>query len=141
MTNRHNWNSHDIIKAYYGQSIVEHAFKNLKNPFHLSLRPNFHWTDQKIKVHAFACVLGYTLTMLLWKTVKKKCNYKGNLDNLLDDLNEVRLATILEHDNGKTNVKYQMEEMNKKESEFMKALDCLNIHERKLKLKGISVYK
>jgi transposase len=141
MTNRHNWNSHDIIKAYYGQSVVEHAFKNLKNPFHLSLRPNFHWTDQKIRVHAFACVLGYTLTMLLWKTVKEKCKYKGNLDNLLDDLNEVRLATILERDKNKPNVKYQLEELDEKELGFMKALECLNIHERKLKLKGISVYK
>ena len=79
--------------------------------------------------------------MLLWKTVKEKCKYKGNLDNLLDDLNEVRLATILERDKNKPNVKYQLEELDEKELGFMKALECLNIHERKLKLKGISVYK
>ena len=79
--------------------------------------------------------------MLLWKTIREKCDYKGNLDNLLDDLNEIRLATILDLDDKKVNVKYQMEELDKKEIDFMKALGCFNIHERKLKLEGISVYK
>ena len=30
MTDRHHWSTVDIIKAYYGQSFVEHTFKNLK---------------------------------------------------------------------------------------------------------------
>jgi hypothetical protein len=29
----------------------------------------FHWTDSKIRVHAFYCVLALTLTSLLWREV------------------------------------------------------------------------
>ncbi len=141
MSNRHDWSSHDIIKAYYGQSIVENAFKNLKNPFHISLRPNFHWTDQKIKVHALGCVLGYTLTMLLWKTVREKIEYKGNLDNLLDTLNEIRLTTIVDCNKKKPTVTYQLEEMDPKETEYIKSLSCIDAHRKKLKIPGLSVYK
>jgi len=64
MTDRHDWDTVDIIKAYYGQSMIEHAFRNLKNPYHLALKPQFHWTDQKIKVHFFICVLGYLLASI-----------------------------------------------------------------------------
>ena len=64
MTDRHDWDTVDIIKAYYGQSMIEHAFGNLKNPYHLALKPQFHWTDQKIKVHFFICVLGYLLASI-----------------------------------------------------------------------------
>ena len=32
MTDRHDWDTVDIIKAYCGQSRIEHAFRNLKNP-------------------------------------------------------------------------------------------------------------
>ena len=35
ITNRHRWSAEEIILAYWGQSHVEWAFKNIKNPFHL----------------------------------------------------------------------------------------------------------
>ena len=141
MTNRHDWKSCDIVKSYYGQSVIEHAFKNIKNPFHISLRPNFHWTDQKIKVHAFCCVLGYTLCMLLWKTIREKTDYKGNLDNLLDALNDIRLAVVLNDEKKKIDVNYQLEVLDEKEEKFMESLSCLNVHKRKMQINGISVYK
>ena len=53
MTNRHDWESEKIIKAFYGQSTVEGAFKNIKNPYHLAVTPGFHWTDHKIKNSLF----------------------------------------------------------------------------------------
>ena len=61
MTNRHDWDTASIIEACHGQSKVENAFKNLKNPYHLTVEPQFHWTDHKVKVHFFICVLGYKL--------------------------------------------------------------------------------
>ncbi len=59
MTDRHAWNSEKIIKAYEGQAEVESAFKNMKNPYHLTFKPQFHWTDQKIVTHYFICIIGY----------------------------------------------------------------------------------
>jgi transposase len=142
MTNRHDWDTDRIIKAYYGQSMIEHAFKNLKNPYHLALRPQFHWTDQKIKVHFFICVLGYLLATILWREAKAKAGFKGSLDTLLDMLNNIRLATILEDTKTRGRVKatYQLEEMSEEETVLMKALEVENIHNIRLKFKGVGVY-
>ena len=37
----------------------------MKHPAFLSWEPMFHWTDQKIRVHAFYCVLALLLASLL----------------------------------------------------------------------------
>jgi transposase len=96
MTDRHEWNSAAIIQAYHGQSFIEGAFRNMKNPYHLALRPQYHWTDQKIAVHFFICVMGYLLATLVWRESVKKAQFTGCMDTLLDTLNNIRLATMLE---------------------------------------------
>ena len=116
MTNRHNWESEEIIKAFYGQSTVENAFKNIKNPYHLAFTPGFHWTEHKIKIHYFTCVLGYLLSTLIWHDARK-IGFNGTLDNLLDTLNKIRLSRRLECSGkkGKPKVVYQLEEMSNEE--------------------------
>ena len=37
----------------------------MKNPHFVTFPPSFHWTDQKIRVHAFYCVLALTMVSLL----------------------------------------------------------------------------
>jgi len=38
----------------------------------LGWAPMFHWTDSKIRVHAFYCVLALTLTSLLQRTLHQQ---------------------------------------------------------------------
>ncbi len=142
MTDRHDWSTVNIIKTYYGQSMIEHAFKNLKNPYHLALRPQFHWTDQKIKVHFFICVLGYLLAAIVWREVRTKVQFEGTLDTLLDTLNNVRLATMLEDTKTRGRVKatYKLEEMSEVEELIVKASGINDIHYDRLKFSGVSVY-
>lgn len=144
MTDRHDWSTEEIIKAYHGQAFVEQAFKNLKNPYHLAIRPQFHWTDQKIKVHYFICVLGYLLATLLWKQAKERANFTGTLDNFLDYLNNIRLAVMLEAaEKGKKGcVKaiYKLEETSEDESLLIKEFAIDNYHIEKRKLSGVGVY-
>jgi len=122
MTDRHHWSTVDIVKAYYGQSFVEHTFKNLKNPYHLALKPQFHWTDQKIIVHYFGCVLGYQLSAIVWRQAKLGTRFTGALDTLLDMLNNIRLGTILEESKTRGRVKatYKLEEMSDEEDAIKK---------------------
>ena len=143
MTNRHEWTSQEIITAYYGQSKIEHAFKNMKNPYHLALKPQYHWTDQKIKVHYFICVIGYLLSSIIWREAKLKAGYKGSLDNLLDLLNNIRLGTMLEESKktGKPKATYKLEEMNEVEKRIMIALGIENAHNEQPKIKNVGVYK
>ena len=142
MTDRHDWSTVDIIKAYYGQSKIEHTFKNLKNPYHLALKPQFHWTDQKIVVHYFICVLGYLLTAILWRQARLKAQFNGSLDTLLDMLNNIRLGTVLEESNTRGRVKaiYKLEEMSDDENLLLEALEVKDLHNDRPKLKGVGVY-
>ena len=142
MTNRHDWGTEEIIKTYWAQADIENAFKNLKNPYHLTLKPQFHWTDQKIIVHYFICVLGFLLTTIIWRQVKIKINYKCCIDTLLDTLNNIRLATLLEKSTtrGRVKAEYKLEEMSEEENMIMEALEIMKIHINRPKLNGVGVY-
>jgi transposase len=143
MTNRHTWTSREIISAYYGQSKIEHAFRDLKNPFHLALKPQHHWTDQKIKVHYFICVIGYLLSTIIWREARLKAGYTGSLDGLLDTLNNIRLATMLEESKkaGNPKANYLLEVMSEQEEKIMSALGLENRHHEQPKIKDVGVYK
>jgi len=64
-TDQHSWSNEQIVLAYRSQSQVENAFADMKDPHFLSWEPMFHWTDSKIRVHAFYCVLALILGSLL----------------------------------------------------------------------------
>lgn len=142
MTNRHDWGTASIIRAYHGQSKIENAFKNLKNPYHLAITPQFHWTDQKVKVHMFICVLGYLLAAIVWRKVRLSTEFSGTLDTLFDNLNNIRLATILEESKTPGAVKaiYKLEEMSATENTLMEALKIKDLHNNRPKINGVGVY-
>lgn len=142
MTNRHSWSAAEIIEAYYGQSNVEKAFKELKNPYHLTVKPQYHWTDQKIKVHNFICVLGYLLTSLLYKEARNKANYKGSINSLLNELKNARLGTVLTNNNqdGKIKIEHKIEEMSGDEQVLFNALGLQKILNKGVKIEGVSIY-
>jgi len=99
ITDRHSWSDEEILLAYRGQSHVEEGFRQLKDDEHFAVRPQYHWTDQKIQVHTFLCLLA----LLLGRTLEREARtlgYTEGLSGLLDLLGTVRLAMIL-HPSGK----------------------------------------
>jgi len=54
-----------IVEAYRGQARVERAFRDLKDPWVGAFRPQYHWTDQKLIVHALLAVLALLLGRVL----------------------------------------------------------------------------
>jgi len=129
ITNRHEWSEDEIISAYWGQAQVEYAFKNMKNPYHLALRPQYHWTDQKIEVHGFICLLAFLLAMVLFKKAKEQAGFMGCPHVLLEKLSAVRLATFIESPSEKTKGRYKAvqrtEEMDEDISQLAQALGLL----------------
>lgn len=94
ITDRHSWSDEEIILAYRGQSHVERTFQQLKDEDHCAVRPQFHWTDPKIRVHTFICLLG----LLLGRVVEyeaRQLGYSQGLSGLLDLLGSIRLAMVL----------------------------------------------
>jgi transposase len=113
ITDRSDWTTAQIVEAYRGQSRVEAAFRDLKDPGMLSTRPQFHWTDQKLQVHAFMCVIAYLLVRLLWWRARRDANFAGGARNLLAQLARIRECRIVEHTGraGRPRVRQQIEEV------------------------------
>ncbi len=64
-TDQDQWPDEDLVYAYRGQYRVEDCFRQMKHPHFVTFSPVFHWTDQKIRVHAFYCVLALTMVSLM----------------------------------------------------------------------------
>ena len=64
-TDREDWPLAEVVAAYRSQADVEAGFRQLKDPRVVSFSPMFHWTDQKIRVHVFYCVLALAVAHLL----------------------------------------------------------------------------
>ncbi len=94
VTDRDDWSTAEIIRTYRGQTHVEAVFAHMKDPIHLMLRPQYHWTDQKLHVHVFTCVLSYLLARLLHLRAQQAVGYTRSMERLLDTLTEVRRANI-----------------------------------------------
>jgi transposase len=124
VTNRHEWSSEKILLTYRGQSNVENAFRNLKNPHHLAVRPQYHWTDQKIEVHFLICILSYLLTMTIYSKLKKEIDYKHSIRRLMDDLKSIRIACVAKKKSRK--VSYQLEKIPTHIEKLCRALNITN---------------
>lgn len=71
-TDNDDWTNEEIVLGYRSQHHIEDAFRQLKHPHYLGWSPMFHWTDGKIRAHAFTCVLALTLSSLLQRTLYQK---------------------------------------------------------------------
>lgn len=143
MTDRHDWTDKEIMAAYHGQSKVEYAFKNLENPYHGSVHPQFHWTDQKIRVHVFTCVLGFLFESVIYRRAQKKKYGQTNYNNLFDRLERIRLAALIE-DRGKRkqmDVYYTLEETEPEDELLLDALGIRDFHIKRPRFKDLVVYK
>ena len=67
VTDRTEWTTAEILETYAAQERVEDLFRTTKDVRHFSMRPQWHWTDQKIRMHVFLCLLSVTLAEILRK--------------------------------------------------------------------------
>jgi hypothetical protein len=93
----------------------------------LSTRPQFHWTDQKLHVHAFMCVTAYLLVTLLHRRAARQAAYQGSSRRLLAELAEIRCCRLIDVTGrkGRPRVRWQMEEIEETRSALAQALGAL----------------
>lgn len=91
-TNRKDMTDYEIITAYRSAWHVEHSFRQMKDTDFLTVRPIFHWTDQKISVHIFICVLAYRLCTLLQKELHQK-GIKCSIDQYIKSMSAINRVT------------------------------------------------
>jgi transposase len=100
-TARAEWTTAQIIEAYRGQSRVERAFRDLKDPWVCAFRPQYHWTDQKLIVHALIAVLSLLLGRVLLRRAQRRLGYRGSLRHLIQKLSAIRTCIVLEQQPGR----------------------------------------
>jgi transposase len=112
LTTQHNWTTAQIIEAYRGQARVERAFRDLKDPWVGAFRPQYHWTDQKLLVHAFIAVLSLLLGRLLLRRAQQRVRYRGTVRGLIEQLSQLRRTTLIRRPEGRGRpaVRQQFEE-------------------------------
>jgi transposase len=124
ITDRDGWSTADIIRAYRSQASIEGVFRAWKDPFHVSLRPQFHWTDQKLHVHVLVCVLAYLLARVLLLRAQQIVGPIDSIRTMIDRLAAVRRATVARPDaDGTWRVTSQLEEMDEPVSALFRGLD------------------
>jgi transposase len=72
ISNHPTMSKFDIVWLFRQQYTVEQAFKYLKSPNLLMVKPIFHQNDECIRGHLFSCIIGLLLMMLLVRKVQKQ---------------------------------------------------------------------
>ncbi|HMF31172.1 MAG TPA: IS1634 family transposase [Candidatus Lokiarchaeia archaeon] len=71
-TNQGEWAPKDVIWSYREQYIIEQAFRAMKDPAAIAIRPMYHWSEKSIEGHVFTCVLAlFLLSVLRMKLAMK----------------------------------------------------------------------
>jgi transposase len=97
-TGRDEWTDQEIIAAYRAQARGENGFRQMKDREFASFSPTFHWTDQKLRVHAFYCTLALMIVSLIERQIRQAGIQQDDLPlgsklamRLLSEINEVTL--------------------------------------------------
>jgi transposase len=94
LTNRRDWSAEQVVAAYGGQQQLEQVFRGLKDGDWLGWGPMHHWTDSKIRVHAFYCMLGISLLKSLQR--EAQAAWPGlSIEQLLEELRQIHQVVLL----------------------------------------------
>lgn len=94
VTSHDDWSAEETIKAYRSLSSIEETFKRMKDVHFLRWQPAYHWTDQKLKVHAFYCVLALLLASLARK-VAVEAGMDLTVPALLKELSGIHEVAVI----------------------------------------------
>jgi transposase len=94
LTNRMDWTAEQVALGYSGQQEIERVFRGLKDGDWLGWGPMYHWTDRKIRIHAFYCMLGISLLQYIHK--QSQAAWSGiSMEQLLVELRQIQQFVLL----------------------------------------------
>ena len=94
VTNRDSWSAAEVVEAYGRQQHVERVFRGLKGGGWLGWSPAYHWTDSKLQVHGFYCMLGVSLLQYLHR--RAQAVWPGlTLEGMRTELQQVQQIDLL----------------------------------------------
>jgi transposase len=94
LTNRRDWTAEQVVAGYSGQQRIEAVFRGLKDGDWLGWGPMHHWTDSKIRIHAFYCMLGISMLQSIHK--QSQAVWPGlSMEQLLEELSQIQQFVLL----------------------------------------------
>ena len=94
LTNRMDWTAEQMAAGYSGQQSIERVFRGLQDGEWLGWGPMHHWTDRKIRIHAFYCMLGISLLQYVHK--QAQVAWEGiSVEQLLEELRQIQQFVLL----------------------------------------------
>lgn len=92
-TNRTGWSADELVQAWSAQQTLERVFRGFKGGDWLTWNPMFHWTDSKIRVHAFYCMLGVTLLNYVRHQIGSAAG-DLTLERMIEELDQIRQVLL-----------------------------------------------
>ena len=93
-TDRDEWTIAMVVDGYRSQFEVEADFRQMKDPDIVSFSPMFHWTDQKIRVHSFYCVIALMVARLMRRETQR-AGVSMSVAELLEALGGIEETVLL----------------------------------------------
>jgi len=94
LTNRMDWSAEQVVAGYSGQQQIERVFRGLKQGDWLGWDPMYHWTDRKIRIHAFYCLLGISLLHYVHRQAQAAWA-DLSVEQLLAELEQIKQFVLL----------------------------------------------
>ncbi len=93
VTDQHDWSTERIVRAFRSQWKVERAFRRMKRGGVSPWGPSYQWTDDSLRAHTFATVLGLQLATLA-RLKLQSAGIQRTTKGALDLLAGIRLTRI-----------------------------------------------
>lgn len=130
VTNRLDWSAEQVVTGYAGQQSIERVFRGLKDGDWLGWDPMHHWTDRKIRIHAFYCMLGISLlnyvhrqAIAAWADL--------SLEQLLEELEQIKQFVLLyppQGEKGPPRTAYVLSQQTFAQQALVKSLGLEQLH-------------
>ncbi len=125
VTTHEDWTTEQILTEYMEQECVENLFRVSKDPDHFSVRPQHHWTDDKIRMHVFICMT----TLIIAEALRMGLEASGftlTKEKLMEELGKIRDGWVFL---GEKKVKRAMEKLDAEQQKLWDAVLATTSHQ------------
>jgi transposase len=130
LSNRLDWSAEQVVVGYAGQQSIERVFRGLKDGDWLGWDPMHHWTDRKIRIHAFYCMLGVSLLNHIHRQAKAAWA-DLSLEQLLEELEQIKQFVLLyppQGEKGPPRTAYVLSQQTLAQQALVKSLGLERLH-------------
>jgi len=130
LTSRMDWTAEQVVSAYAGQQQIERVFRGLKDGGWLGWDPMYHWTDRKIRIHAFYCMLGISLLQYVHRQAQTAWA-DLSVEQLLQELSQIKQFVLLyptQGEKGPPRAAYVLSQQTLAQQALVKALALETMH-------------